>query len=162
MDKKLLTEAEQFWLDHLPTLGIELSNTAKAAGSPLGCKRSEETKRRISESKTGKKLRPRTPEHCAAIAASKLGHKVSAASKAKIAASHLGRKQSEETKAKRSRSNTGKIRSPETIERMKLAQKKSPETRAKLSASHKARIARLALEQLDACVDPLSDASTQR
>lgn len=161
LEKLLLTEREQFWMDYLPTLEMDLCNTAKAAGSPLGCKRSEETKRRISESKMGKKLQPRTPEHCAAIAASKLGHMVSEEAKAKIASSHLGRKQSEATKTKRSISNTGKTRSPETIERMRIAQKKSPETRAKLSLAHKARHAKKAQGQLGACVVLASDESAQ-
>jgi hypothetical protein len=125
-----LTEAEQFWMDYVRFCGGELYNTSLAAGSPYGCSRSEETKLKISLSKTGKKLRPRSPEHSKNISKSKIGHTVS-----------------EETKLKRAKSNRGKKRSPETIEKMREAQKKSPETRAKLSEALKAHHERMRLEK---------------
>lgn len=68
-------------------------NICKIANSSLGVKRTDETKARISASKTGKKMPPRTPEHAA---------KLSAAMKGK----QLG---------------LGRVNSPEARERMRQA-----------------------------------------
>ena len=53
-DKNCLLERENYWIDFYDTTNPEKGyNMRKSAGSPLGFKWSEESKKRLSESKTG-------------------------------------------------------------------------------------------------------------
>jgi len=100
----------------------------------LGKKRSEETKRKISETKKGTSL---TEEHKGKISLAIKGRK----------SPMLGRHHSEETKRKMSKAGEGKCRSKETIKKMSEAKKGknhplygkhcSEETKRKMSKSHK-------------------------
>ena len=51
LDTKKLSEAEQFWMDSMRYMGIKLYNQAPSAGSNLGYRHSEETKRKMSKAK---------------------------------------------------------------------------------------------------------------
>ena len=120
-DKKLLIEKEQFFIDST----IPYFNICKTASNCLGVKLSEETKRKMSLSKTGK---PRSIE-----------------TKLKISEAHKGKKLKPETIEKMRNSLTGKKHSNETKEKMKLAAKNNPkvisqETREKLSRAAKNRV----------------------
>lgn len=110
----VLTEREQFWMDQHKATG--LYNLSPAAGSPLGVKRSEETK--------------------AKIRAANLGNKLSAETRAKISAAHTGKKLSPETIARMSAAQSGKVISPEQREKQRhkmTGQKRTAETKAKQS-----------------------------
>lgn len=71
---------------------------AKKIASMVGKKHSEETRKKMSLSAIGnkrakgRKYRPRTPEHCAAIAAAKLGKKVNRTPEQKAAFSEMLRR----------------------------------------------------------------------
>lgn len=106
-DRELLTQREQFWIDHY---GFEnLYNMCPAAGSTLGRpfteeakanhvgmkgkKHSEETKAKMSEAARGKK---KTPEHKAKLSAHRktvTGWKHSEETKLKISQSWVKRKE---------------------------------------------------------------------
>lgn len=98
-DKTKLIEREQYWIDE-----TECCNRAKGynlspkAGSNLGIKHSEETRKRMSVAQKGK------PKPALALALT-------------------GKKHSEETKRKMSVARTGLKRSPEARLRMSIAQK---------------------------------------
>jgi group I intron endonuclease len=121
-------------------------NLCPTAGSVLGIKRSDETRKRMSESQKGKGP---SAEAIAKMVATKLGQKRaphSEETKKKMREAHAGRKlgpQSEETKAKRSAALKGKKRSKfseETRKKMSEAQKgkiPSEETKKKISESLK-------------------------
>ena len=53
-DKASLLEREQYWIDKLHAYGKEGYNVLPKAGSSLGAKRSDATRRKISQSKQGK------------------------------------------------------------------------------------------------------------
>lgn len=68
-DKSMLTEREQHWMDALQTAGKDGYNASPKAYSSFGIKRSDETRRKISESKRGStpwnkgvKTGPQSPE----------------------------------------------------------------------------------------------------
>lgn len=107
-DQSKLIETEQKWIDWLkPDF-----NMTKIAGfnSSIGMKRTDETKRKISESLKGKK---QSPEH---IEANRLGH--------------IGLKQSEETKKKRSEVCKNSVKFQEAV-KSKVRNNKIYETRIK-------------------------------
>ena len=68
-DKSSLISREQFWIDELRAFGKDGYNVSPTARSSYGIKRSDETRRKISESKVGsapwnkgKKTGPQSPE----------------------------------------------------------------------------------------------------
>jgi group I intron endonuclease len=75
---------EQFWINALgafhPTAGF---NGYPQAGGPRGHKASQKTRDRMSETRKGRKMPPRSDEHRAAIGAGRKGKKYPALSKAK-------------------------------------------------------------------------------
>lgn len=119
-----LIEREQFWIDELRCveLGLNLSPTA---GSPRGCKRSEESKE-----KTRQSFKDMSPE--------KRAEWIQKCSK-----SNLGKKRSEETRARMSAAQRiPKVISEETRERMRaIHRNRSEETCRKLSEAAKNRSA---------------------
>lgn len=69
VNKEDLIQREQHWMDLLRAFGKHGYNVSPKAGSSLGIKRSDETRRRISQSKhgsipwnTGQKTGPQSPE----------------------------------------------------------------------------------------------------
>jgi group I intron endonuclease len=105
-DPKLLIDMEQKWLDTLES--GRYYNVCLVAGSSLGKSLSPETRKKISQAKTGKPNgqlgAKRTPEQVARIAAGQMGKKMPRHAVEKTRAAHIGRK------------NT-----PETLQRMKAA-----------------------------------------
>jgi hypothetical protein len=99
--------------------------------------KSAESRARTSAALKG---RTRTPEHCAAISAGKIGTKHSAESNARRSATSRGRKKSPETCAKIAAGLRGKKHSPERCAQNSALRKGvkrgpfSPETCAKISA----------------------------
>jgi uncharacterized protein YbgA (DUF1722 family) len=113
---------------------------------------SEETKRKLSEISTGRKLPPQSKESNQKRSASLTGKFVSEETRKKLSESHKGYKstlknipRSEETKQKISKSLTGKpsyIRSEETRRKQSISRTGtivSEETRKKLSAARKGK-----------------------
>lgn len=104
-----LIEREQFWIDEFK-LTHTLYNLSPTAGNQLGIKRSEETKRRMSEALRGRRLSEESKQK---MAAAKLGKKAAPETKAKMSAAHkgnryaFGTRHSYETKAKLSLIRTG-------------------------------------------------------
>ena len=108
-----LISYEQVYLEYYKSYeGDKGYNICKVAGSPLGLRHSEETKRKMSEAK----------------------RKQSEETKKKISEAHNGKKLSEETKQKLREVNTGKKLSEETKRKIGEASKKmSEETKRKIS-----------------------------
>ena len=104
-DKAKLIEREQFYIDEMKPV----YNTCTVAGSCLGVKCTEETKRKISEANTGRHLSEET--------------------RAKLSKAHKGNRYSEETRRKMSEAKKCNTNS--------LGYKHTEETRAKMSAARK-------------------------
>jgi hypothetical protein len=131
--KKLILEREQYFLDSMnPKYNIQ-----KIAGSPLGQKRSEETKAKMSESGKGKLLGiPKTKDHKAKLSEINKGenHPMfgrSHSEKTKVLMSEVrkgdkhplfGKFHSDETRALMSESHKGKSHSADTKAKMSAAQ----------------------------------------
>lgn len=118
-DCKQLILREQYYLD---TLNPEY-NIAKTAGSPLGCRRSPETRRKISEVQKGEGHR-------------NYGKHLSEQTRARISQAMMGRPISREHRRKLSEANKGKHHTEDTKQKMRearLGQRRSAETRAKMS-----------------------------
>lgn len=86
------TSIEQYWIDFYRSQGQELYNLYMTAGSPLGSKHSEESKKVMSE-----KAKLRDNHY-------KPGHKHSPVASIKMSLARRGKKQSEEARAKKSAS----------------------------------------------------------
>ena len=119
-----LVSYEQVYLDYHKCYEDERGyNICKVAGSPLGLRRSEEAKKKMSEAKTGIKL---SEEH-----------------KQKLREAKTGKKRSEETKMKIRETLKGKVVSEEARQKMSEAQKgrkHTEEARQKMSEAHKGKI----------------------
>lgn len=108
-DKEQLLAKEQFWINETQCFKYEIGyNLTPTAGSSLGVKHSEETRKRMSLAK--QKMSAETKE---LIRIKNFGKKLSEEHKAKIVKGLSGRPCSAETKAKIAAANTGKIRSVE-------------------------------------------------
>ena len=128
-----LTEREQYFLDSTSNK----FNTCLAAGSRLGVKASEDSKKKMSESKKGNKYRfgtNQTEEVKKKISESRRGKKHSEETKKKISESQKGKKPSEETRKKSSEALRGK--------------KPSEENRKKVIESNRRRGARKRQERI--------------
>ena len=140
--------AEKFWIAEYRSRGKAQYNIAD--GGHGGCgKRSEETKRKLSEVNKGKKL---SEEHKRKLSEARkgkpsghLGKKHSEETKRKIVATRRlngSYKVSEETKRKISEAQKGKPKSEETRKKMSEAQKGrkiSEEHKRKMSEAHKGK-----------------------
>lgn len=115
-------EAEKFWIAEYRSRGKAQYNIADGGqgGSLKGKKRSEETKRKISEAKKG---RPRSEETKKKLSEANKGKKLSEEWKMKISEAGKGRPRSEETKKKISETLKGKHPSEETKKKMSEARK---------------------------------------
>lgn len=144
---------------------INQHNTGSKFRAPL--KHTEESKKKMSKSKTGRKASPetkkkmsesaknKTPEMKRRISESLIGRPVSDETKAKMSKAKLGKRLSDETKAKISKTKLGKPRTEKQNEILKIIQSSeeyktkmsksktgqlhSDETRAKISLSQKNR-----------------------
>jgi hypothetical protein len=137
-----LNDTEVFYIGYFRMIGANLTNKADGGGGCTGLKfpnrpkPTEEVKKRISQTLTGRKL---SPEQCAAISEGQRTNRVYPEHYTwghKIAAALKGKKQSPELIVKRAKANTGKKRTPEQIERLRQGQL-NPETKARKSASQK-------------------------
>lgn len=124
-DIKILLEREQFYID---SIGLDsLYNTHPMARSPLGVKRTAETKAKLSASKMGYKhseetlLKRRLRKHPEEVLAKLRGRKPTEETRAKLSAAHLGSKRSEETKKKMSIAGKARTTSEETREKLRAA-----------------------------------------
>jgi len=97
VDVEFLDFREQYWMNILNTVTPNGYNLNPAAGSALGFKHSEETKKRWSEQRKGKK---RSAEFAASVAARMTGKIVSSETKERQRLAQLGSTKSDETKAK--------------------------------------------------------------
>lgn len=159
-DHENLISREQHWIDEL-NAAQDGYNKTPTAGSMLGFKFSEESKRKMSQSRTGRKMNY-TPEGLASLEAYRKSIVVSEETKKRISESLRGRelteaekearqrvaearkgyKHSEETKRKIRESNLGRKRSQETCERnrqARIGKKRSPESVEKSAAWHRGR-----------------------
>jgi len=101
----------------------------------------EEARRKITESKLGKKRAPFSDKWRANMSASKVGKKRPEGFGAAVSARQLGTKRkphTEETKERLRQTSIGKRHTPETIAKLKeIKSNQSAETRAKISAAKK-------------------------
>ena len=140
-DAKLLIEREQYWIDFADTVKSGY-NMAPKAGSILGYKFDESSRRKMSESATG---HIKSPEHRMNLSKANSGKKMSDEARLKMRLAKLGKKRgphSPETRAKMSAARIGVRLSEETKSKLAAASGRihTKETRAKMSASHKARL----------------------
>jgi group I intron endonuclease len=110
-DVSKLFEREQYWFNRCRDENIMLYNMCPIAGSPLGSRRSDETRKKMSNSKQGTHLSVET--------------------KRKMSESHIGmntwmsgRKFSEETRRKMSASRMGKLWSEENKQKLRKPKRK--------------------------------------
>lgn len=92
-EPEALVAREQHFLD---TLAPEY-NIASTAGSQLGCRRSPESRRKMSERKKGGRL---TEEHRRKIGEAQIGHQVTEATRRKLSLANTGYRHTEESKQK--------------------------------------------------------------
>ena len=79
----------------------------------------DETKKKISEAKKGKKMKPFSDEHKRKLSEANKGKKLSEETKIKLSEAKKGKKHSEETKKKMSEAKKGKKHSEESINKMR-------------------------------------------
>lgn len=153
-----LTAREQFWIDRLDAVARGF-NICPAAGSVLGVKRSQETKRRLSEATKAVGITPakrahldrlhasfvgkkQSQEHIEKCRIAKLGQRRSAESKARMSEARIGWKPKPESVAKQRASLTGRKQPADEIERRRLSMLGhvvSEEARQRISEAHKGR-----------------------
>lgn len=126
-------EREAFWIKRFNATDNEVGyNVCIAGTNNTGAKRSEESRKRMSEA--GKKRVPMTDEHRANISKASKGRKLSQEHKDAVSAAMKGKPKSEEHKAKIAATVKSKPLTEEQVQR-KLEALASPEARAKMSAS---------------------------
>ena len=139
-----LLAREQHWIDTFDAARVGF-NMTPTAGSILGHKFSDESKRRMSKAATG---HIKSAEHRANLSRVNTGKTMSDEARQKMRDAKLGTKRgphSAETKAKMSAARVGKRPSAETREKQAAAKRGrvlSPEVRARMSAAQQARHAK--------------------
>ena len=139
-DKNELITKEQLCID----LYNPFFNECKIAGSNLGIKRTEETKRKISASEKGKIVSEETKRKLREF---NTGRKLSEEAKRKISEAGKGRIQTIEKRRKLSIASKGRVLSEETKRKISIAQKGRPalnkgvhysaEVRERMSIAHR-------------------------
>lgn len=125
-DKEKLIEREQYWLDKTQCYKRYSGyNICIVSQSPLGIKRSKETRAKMSAWQIGRKM---SDEAKKKIGDANRGRKHTKEELEKMRIVSTGRIQTEETKAKR----RGRKHTPEALAKMR-GLKRSPETRLKMS-----------------------------
>lgn len=180
-------EAERRWIARFREQGVRLTNMTDGGEGPVGRKLSpeqielirkvnlgnkhglgyrhtEETKRKMSESKKGKPrtcpLLPVTDETRKKLSEAGRGRKLSEETKQKIAESKKGKPRSEETREKLRKANLGKRYSDEVKKRVGESHKNpSAETRKKLSEALKGNQRALGLKHSEETKKKISEAS---
>lgn len=143
IDKSMLIEREQYWIDFYNSAKAGY-NIAPKAGSLLGHKMSDEAKAKMSKAHAGRVV---SPETRAKLSAANKGKKLSESTVQQMRERMLGTKRgphSEETKKKMSEKHMGKKFSEESKKRMSISRtgrKATEETKLKMSLTHKARFA---------------------
>lgn len=130
MEKSHLIEREQFWINFFLAASAAGYNIAHTAGSPLGVKRSAETRAKLALFNSGLK---QTPETIEKRVVQLRGKKRSDECKQKLSAVHKGKPLTEEHRLKLSIAHKG-LKYPN---RNMNGYKHPPETLAKMSAGHK-------------------------
>lgn len=165
-DINQLIPREQWYLDNWKPE----YNVCPTAGSVLGRKHSEETKRKIRESNKGRQLTPEQKEKCRIarlnpspeerlrriedgrrLARTRIGCHHSEESKKKISESNMGKKHTEETKARLRLIHLGEKQSPETIKKRAdkhRGRKNTEETKERMRLSQPAK---KRIDQYDLC-----------
>lgn len=132
-----LDKKEQYWMDFYNSYNSEFGyNICKEATSTKGYKhtiesrykmigklKSKEFKEKMSISKKGKKMKPRSDEHRKNLSLSSLGHTVSKKTRDTISLSLMGFKHTNETRNKMAKSKKGKVASDESRKKMSNAKK---------------------------------------
>ncbi len=144
-----LIPCEQKWLDLHMGVG-EVYNICMTAGSTLGMKHSEESKRLISIAHKG---RVASPETLAKMSAAQTGRVFSDETRRKMSEVALGRRHTEETRARMSKSGMGRKTSEESIAKRLATKAALPqEVRDASEAKRLATIASLPQEVKDATI----------
>lgn len=132
-DRPTVLECEQRWIDAKDACNPEVGyNISRSVTNPT-VSHTEETRKKMSASKKGRKL---TPEQIETLRQSRLGAKHSEKTKARWSEIRKGRRLSEEMKENLRRANLGRKQTPETLANMSAAAKKryqDPEQRRLLS-----------------------------
>lgn len=97
-----------------------LTNATDGGEGTSGWKPSEETRRKMSKAKTGKKRGPMSEETKMRISSGNKGKKCSPESIEKTASANRGRKHTPESRAKMSAARVGKRQTPESIRAIKF------------------------------------------
>lgn len=147
-----LVDIEQRWIDDLDSFGLNGYNATPIAGSRLGSKASEETKKKLSIARKGISPVFSNPvQRGKNISAARKGYKMPDSTKALLSAINIGKKLSQETIAKISATrlkfrqapgyvhpSTGKKMPRDSVERTRDAntgRKRTDEQRARMSAA---------------------------
>lgn len=114
-----LTKRERYWMEYFGS--DRCYNLAPAGNTPIGRKHTEETKKKLSLIKTGKK---RPPSVGIAVAKANSLRKISDETRKKLAIATKNRITSEETRKKLSEANKGKKLSDEQRKKISDSKKK--------------------------------------
>lgn len=119
---RLEAERIAYWRER----GVHLANFTDGGEGATGAKRSDETRRRLAESKRGKKRAPFSEEWRRKLGDATRGRKRSPEAVEKTAAAHRGRKRSQETCGKISAALTGRKMSLEARQKMSASRTGKP------------------------------------
>lgn len=140
-------DAEVWWIQYLKAIGAALFNRSLGGDGSSGHQKSEETRRRMSESRKGKCYLSEDGRARIAVAARRRrGIALSSEVKERLAAAHRGKRHSEESRIKIAAILRSRLADPAAREKLLTAiskahkgKPKSAEQRAKNSAAHRAR-----------------------
>jgi len=153
-----LIKREQFWLEQFD-FSKQLYNICPTAGSHLGMKRSDKSRKKMSESQKGRVVsektrlklseanngRKHTEEHKRKCSEARIGRKCTEETRKKISEANKGRVMSEETKLKLLEANKGRKLTEEhknKLSQLRKGRKFSEEHKRKMSESAKKRCLR--------------------